>query len=70
MLTILFYFAFSLLFFSLINDLISLILEVVAQGFNANAELLMPTGITGHEAKAEIETHPVIVESKMSEWSM
>ena len=32
------------------------------------AELLIPMGIPTKEAKAEMETHPVIVEMPISEW--
>ena len=59
---------FSLL--SLIIDLYSLILGVIMQIFNHIAELAIPIGIATKEAKAEIETHPVIVEITISEWSI
>ena len=35
---------------------------VIAQIVNPIAELVIPTGIPTKEAKAEMETHPVIVE--------
>ena len=34
------------------------------------AELVIPTGIPTKEAKAEMETHPVIVEITISKWSI
>ena len=42
-----------------------LIPAVVARIFNAIAELVIPIGIPIKVAKAEIETHLVIVEAKM-----
>ena len=50
-------------FFFLITDLYFLIPVVIPHIFNLIAELLIPIGIPTKEAKAEIETHPVIVES-------
>ena len=38
--------------------------SVIAQVFNPIAKLLIPIGIPGKEAKAEIEIHFVIVEAK------
>ena len=49
-------------FFFLIIDLYFLIPAVIAQIFNSIAELMIPIGIPTKEPKAEIETHPVIVE--------
>ena len=63
LLTILFYHA--SFFFFLIIDLYFLIPAVIAQIFNAVAELVIPIGIPTKEAKAEMETHPVIVEAKI-----
>ena len=51
-------------FFFLIIDLYFLIAAVIAQIFNPIAELLISIGIPTKEAKAEIEIHPVVVESK------
>ena len=51
-------------FFFLIIDLYFLILPVIAQIFSPIAELVIPTGIPTKEKKAEIETHPIIVEAK------
>ena len=48
----------------LIIDLYFLIAAVIAQIFNPIAELLISIGIPTKEAKAEIEIHPVVVESK------
>ena len=56
-------FKFSLLF--LIIDLLFLIPAVITQQiFTPTAELVIPTGILTKEAKAEMETHPVTVETK------
>ena len=38
--------------------------------FNTNAELLILTGIPSKEGKVEMETHPVIVESKINKCSI
>ena len=54
-------------FFFLIVDLCFLIGAVIAQIFNPIAELVIPIGIPTKEAKAEMETHPVIVETSVSE---
>ena len=40
---------------------------VIVQTFNAIAELVPPIGTPTKEAKAEIETHPVIAEIAISE---
>ena len=53
-----------LLFFSI--DLYFLIPSIIAQIFIPTAELVTPTGIATNEANAEIETQPVIVETKTS----
>ena len=52
-------------FFFLIIDLYFLITAVIAQIFDPIAELVIPIGILTKEAKAEMETHPVIVEAKI-----
>ena len=49
-------------FFFLIIDLYFLIPAVITQIFNPIVELAIPIGIPTKEAKAEMETHPVIVE--------
>ena len=54
-------------FIFLIIDLYFLIPAVITQIFNPVAELVIPIGLPSKEAKAEMETHPVIVESKISE---
>ena len=64
---ILFYYVF---FFFLIIDLYYLIPAVIAQIFNSVAELVIPIGIPIKEAKAEMETHPVIVEAKIRKHSI
>ena len=53
------------LFFFLIIDLYFLIPAVIAQIFNLTGELVIPieTKEATKEAKAEMETHPVIVEA-------
>ena len=51
-------------FFVLIIALYFLIYTVIAQIFNAIAELLVAIGITIKEIKAEIEIQPLIVESQ------
>ena len=55
------------LFFFLIIDLYFLIPAVITQIFNPIAELVISVGIQIKEAKAELETHPVIVEITISE---
>ena len=39
---------------------------IIAQMFIAATELVIPTGISINEANAEIETQPVIAETKIS----
>ena len=68
MLTIEFYHVFF--FFFLIIDLYFLIPAVIAQIINPIAELVIPIGIPTAEAKAEMTTHPVIVEITISKWSI
>ena len=58
------------LFYFLITDLYSLIPALIAQIFNPIAEIVIPIGIPTKEAKAEIETYPVIVEITISKWSI
>ena len=57
-------------FFFLIIDLYFLIPAVIAQIFNSIAGLVIPIGIPTKEAKAEMETDQVIVEIKISKWSI
>ena len=52
----------SCFFLFLFIDLYSLIPAVITQIFNPVAGLVFPIGILIKEAKAEMETHPVIVE--------
>ena len=52
---------FNFEFFKII-DFYFFIAAVIAQFFNSVAELLISIGITTKEAKAETETHQVIVE--------
>ena len=54
-------------FFFLVIDLYFFIPAVVTQIFNPIAELVIPIGIPTKEAKAEMETHPVIVEITISD---
>ena len=46
-----------------------LIPAVIAQIYNPFAKLIIPIGIPIKEAKAGMETHPVIVEITISKWS-
>ena len=43
---------------------------VIAPIFNPTAELTIPMGILTKETKAEIETHPLTVEAKVSSYSI
>ena len=52
--------------FFLITDLYFLIPTVITQIFNPIVKLAIPIGIPAKEAKSEMETHPVIVEIKIS----
>ena len=52
-------------FFSSIDSYF-LIPAVIAQIFNPILELVIPIGIPINEAKAEMETHPLIVEAKIN----
>ena len=56
--------------FFLIIDLYFLIPAVIAQIFYPIAELVIPIGIPAKEAKAEMKTHPVIVEDKKRKCSI
>ena len=56
--------------FFLINDLYFLIAAVITQIFNTIVELVVPIGIPTKEGKTEMETHPVIVEVKISKCSI
>ena len=58
------------LFLILNSDFYLLIPAVIAQIFNPIAELLISIGIPIKEAKAEIETHPVILEAKIRKCSI
>ena len=57
-------------FFFLIIDLYFLIPAVITEVFNSVSELVIPIGIPTKEAKAEMETHPVIVEPKIRKCSI
>ena len=57
-------------FFFLIIDLYFLTPTVIAQIFNPIKELVIPIGIPTKEAKAEMETHPVIVQAKIRKCSI
>ena len=59
-----------LLSFFLIIDLYFLIPAVMKQIINPIVELAISIGIPTKEAKAEMETHPVIVEIAISECSI
>ena len=56
---------YSFLFFFFLIIELYLIPAVIAYIFNPIAKLVIPTGIPSKEAKAEIEIHPVIAESKI-----
>ena len=47
-----------------------LIKNVIPKIFNPTAELIIPIEIRTKEAKAEIQTHPMIAETKISNCSM
>ena len=53
-------------FFFLIIDLYFLVAAVIEQIYIPTAELLIPSEISTKKAKAEIETHLVTVEAKIS----
>ena len=57
-------------FVFLIIDLYFLIPAVIAQIFNFIADLVTPIGTPIKEAKAEIDTHPVIVKAKIRKCSI
>ena len=59
-----------LFFFFLIAQLYFLIPAVIAQIFHPTAELVIPIRIPNKETKAEIETHPVTREAKISKFSI
>ena len=60
----------SCFFFFLIIQLNCLIAAVITQIFNPTAELAIPKGMPTNEAKEEIETQAVIVQTKISKCSM
>ena len=68
MLKIVFYHVFF--FFFLTINLYFLIPAVIGQIFNPIAELVIPIGMPIKDAKAEIETHSVIVEVKTRKCSI
>ena len=51
-------------------NLCFLIPAVLTNVFSQIAEILIPIGIPTEEAWGEIETHPVIEEITITEWSM
>ena len=59
-----------LFFFFLIIDLYFLVPAVITQIFNLIDELVIHTRIPTKEAKSEIETHPVIIETKIRKYSV
>ena len=56
--------------FFLIIDLYFLVCAAIKLIVDPIAELIIPTGIATKEAKAEMETHPLIVENKISKYSI
>ena len=59
-----------MLLFFLIIKLYFLIPAAIAKAFDQIVELVIPIGISTKEAKAKVETHPVIVEAKIRKCSM
>ena len=57
-------------FFFLIIDLHLLIPAYITYIFNPAAELTIPKGITTKEAKTEVVTHPLNLETKISDCSI
>ena len=51
-------------------DLYLLIPAVITQIFNRTAEIVIAIGIPAKEANAEMETHPLTVETKMVKCSI
>ena len=47
-----------------------LIPAVITRIFNTIVEFAIPIGIPTNEAKAKMETHQVIIENAISEWSI
>ena len=58
------------LFFFWTIELYFLIASVISQFFNPIAKLVTPKGIPNKEAKIEMETHSVILESTIRMWSI
>ena len=56
--------------FFLIVDLYLLIPAVITPSFNPIVELAIPIGVPTKKSKAEMETHPVIVETTINESSI
>ena len=56
--------------FFLFIDLYFLISTVITQVFNPIADFIIPIAIPTKEAKAKMETHPVIVETAIIECSI
>ena len=61
---------FLFIFYFLIIGVYFLIVAAIAQIFNPIAELVIPIGISGKEAKVEIEVHPGIVEARIKKCSI
>ena len=60
----------SFFFFFSIIGLYFLVSAVIAQISNPIGELVIPRRVPTKEAKAEMETHPVNVETIISKWSI
>ena len=56
--------------FFLIIDLTVLISAVITQVFNPTVENAILVGLPTNDAKEETETHPVILDSKISKYTM
>ena len=58
------------LFFFLIVELYFLISPAIAQIFNPVADLVNPIGTTSKETKAEMEIHPISVDTKIVQYNL
>ena len=58
-----------LFLFLIFNSFCILIPAAIAQIFKLIAEFVIPIGIPTKEAKAEMETFPVILEVTINKWS-
>ena len=61
--------SFFFFFFFLIIDLYLSIVAGIAQVFSPISEIVIPIRIPTKKGKAEMKTHPVIIEVTISKWS-